>query len=105
MNLKHRLQLKGSDCPLRICLVPCDYSSAWNQHEQCLIAFEKRKTLSVYDIDPTENKDKVQFLEEKILDIEPDYVDTANNDRSTLFIRNRFHIALYKREVAQKQKQ
>jgi hypothetical protein len=96
MTLQHRLILNSTLSPLHICILPCDYSSSWNEEEQFLVIFEKSKILSLYNINPIDNNDNIQLINEIILDTEPDYIGFANNDLSTLLIRNLFHIAIYK---------
>ncbi|CAF4604806.1 unnamed protein product [Rotaria sp. Silwood1] len=93
MNLQHRLLLNTLYCPLHIFLIPYDYSSISNQQEQCIIIFQKSKILSLYNI----NNNKLELINEIILDIEPEYLGFATNDLSILLIRNLFHIAIYKR--------
>jgi len=96
MTLQHRLILNSTFSPLHICILPFDYSSSWNGEEQFLVIFEKSKILSLYNINPTDNNDNIQLINEIILDTEPEYIGFANNDLSILLIRNLFHIAIYK---------
>jgi len=96
MSLQHRFILNSTFCPLHICILPCDYSSSWNKQEQFLIIFHKNKILSLYNINPINDNDKIQLINEIILDTEPEYIGFANNNLSILLIRNLFHIAIYK---------
>lgn len=96
MILQHRFLLNSTHCPLHICMLPCDYSSSWNEHEQILIIFKKRKILTLYDINPQNPNDKIQLIDEMNLDSEPEYIGFADNNLSILLIRNLFHIAIYK---------
>lgn len=96
MILQYRFLLNSIYCPLHICLLPCDYSSTWNEHEQFLTIFQKNKTLSLYDINTQNANDKIQLIDEMYLDSEPEYIGFVNNNLSTLLIRNLFHIAIYK---------
>ena len=97
MNLQHRLILNSTFSPLRICRIPCDYSSiSWNQQEQFLIIFEESKVLTLYDVNPTKDNDHIQLIDEITLDTEPKNIGFVNNDLSILLLRNLFHIAIYK---------
>ncbi|CAF4301385.1 unnamed protein product, partial [Rotaria sordida] len=86
MNLQHRLVLNIFHCPLRIFIIPRDYSSASNQQEQCIIISQKSKTLSLYDINPINDYNKIHLIDEMIHDTELEYLGFANNDLSILLI-------------------
>lgn len=97
MCLQHRFIFNSSHCPLRICMIPCDYSSLWNEREQFLLIYENSKILSLYDFNSlTDNDDKMQLIDEITLDTEPEYIAFANRDLSILLLRNHFDIAIYK---------
>ena len=96
MKLEHCLILNTSYSPLRICMIPYN-DSASSQQEQLIVISEKSKTLSLYDINPINDNDTIQLIDEMVLDTEPEYIGFANNDLSILLIRNLFHIAICKR--------
>ena len=98
MELLHRFPLDSMQCPLRICMIPTDYSSmGGNDQEQFLIIYQKSKILSFYHLNFDEiHEEKVQLIEEIILDTEPEYIGFPFNDSSMLILRTPFHISIYK---------
>ena len=94
MQLQHRFIPNSALCPLRICMIPCDYSSSWKEEEQFLLIYQQSKFLSLYNCN--ENEEKIRLIDEIILDTEPEYIGFVNNDSSILLLRNLFHIAIYK---------
>ena len=98
MTLTYRFQL-NSTCapPLRICVVPSDYSSMEeSQQEKFLLIYQNRKILSFFDLNFSRmNEEKIQLIDEILLETEPEHIGFAFNDPSILLLRTPFHIAIY----------
>lgn len=98
MDLLHRFLLNSSRCPLRICMIPMDYSSTdGNAQEQFLIIYQKSRILSFYHLNFDEiQEEKVRLIDEITLETEPEYIGFAFNDPSMIMLRTPFHISIYK---------
>ena len=99
MKLQYCFELSPSQCPLRLCVIPTDYSSSVSAYEQFLVISKNSKLVSLYRINAIEDQYLVQFVDEMQVESEPTCLGFASNDSSLLLVRNLFSIAVYKQNT------